>query len=522
MFDKMTTKDLRALLLKTSIEAGNDNLFHFNSKTKKKDLVGMIEEHESLQKEDETSSFAQVDSDHQILNLSQIKVNPFNIRHELDYNDESYVNRIVQNNGLIHDIVVTPHKDIDPDADDSYIIVSGNRSYRALCDTVVNRWDKDLETFEIVVKVRTYKGSPKQRIAQMLVEINGGNAGLKPTAIDMLTSANHLRAQGLKNKVIAKQLGISAPYLSQILTLNNLTKALRDQVHFGQQKDHLSNLPIEQLEAYGVDYIVHNNEIKVYGLDLTKAIIMAKQIRKKPNKTASSEEIEEWIDNRDLVRRYLSHEDVINSAKTMNTKPFEIWLIKFLKTEYGYSVDKISEDYIAQFEPQAIQEMQVSPNVVENVEDEEPETVEQVGFAFTGFDEEEEDEDEVNDLVPEVSSTGLTWGDVAVKSQSLAAQHEEHEVVEQKKAKIKKERSKPQTSKVLVGGQKEIKSMFYNDPTAFAYEVDAGNYDITRFFASILSPTWAEDLSKGLANGDRQAYQLCKMLVDNGVFEIID
>lgn len=271
---------------------------------------------------------ANVRSDTKLVKLSQLETDPQNFRHEVDYDDTQLQKDILQAGGLLKAPIVTPTGRVNEDGDEVYTIVGGNRSTESLRRLLRER-EVPFNEYELHVIVREYEGDEQERQIQKLTEmINDNESQQALSPVDLLHAYRELEEAGISRSDIAERFGKSPGHVSQILKFGMLPNRVLDLMHFESNKDKLSSRADEDFYTkFHVPF--RKNEdgtYEVFGISYKNAMSMTSIFNRKPARTASKEEHNEWAQHVSDVQDFLLRADIIEAAKEKSSSAFASFL----------------------------------------------------------------------------------------------------------------------------------------------------------------------------------------------------
>ena len=195
----------------------------------------------------------------QYIALKDIRTNPYQPRKEFSQKKIEELAASIKENGLIQPIILRKSSLF------GYEILAGERRYRAASFL-------SLETIPAVVK----ELSDDEMLKQAIIE-NLQREDLNP--IEEAESYQNLIDKGLTHDEIAKIMGKSRPYISNIVRLLQLSKEVRQAIKEEEQLLWLEKICREDLSVRAVE----------------KLLQQKKSLKKKPNKELFAKSEEEKI-----------------------------------------------------------------------------------------------------------------------------------------------------------------------------------------------------------------------------------
>jgi hypothetical protein len=260
--------------------------------------------------------------------LSQVRVNPRNYRHDIDYEDRQLMHDIRVAGGLLKAPIVR-RAGADGNGQDVYEIVGGNRSTTALRKVLAEQ-GLNPEDYTLHVIVRDYEGSQKQQVIQEILEMLSDNESAQPMSPrDRLHAYKDLERAGLDRASIAKKQGVTPAYITQTLKLEFLPEKVLDLVHFDFNKDRIALQGVEKLKEHGIPFEESpDGSVNIMGVSLSNANTMTTLFPRRPARSVPNFEIafQEWEQKVMDVQDFLIRQDVLTAAKTRSGGDFKSFL----------------------------------------------------------------------------------------------------------------------------------------------------------------------------------------------------
>jgi transcriptional regulator with XRE-family HTH domain len=272
------------------------------------------------------------------LPADQIMVHPLNPRHEVDYVDPSFQDMLRAEGGIADAITVRESTETTEDGRTIYYALSGNRRLVNLKE-VLDADGFDVSEYPVNVVIREapeHEGLDESAIEmdELKLLVNANESAWDLSVVDKFNAMRDMEKRGAYQKDIAKEMGVSAPYVSNILKLRLVPEDVRDLVHYGHNADRFANMGVEMLERKDIPFHIDDKDnIVVHGIPWKNALEMAKLVAKYQDENELSEKeatktMADFFLKGDAPWKYRteSGNGVLEAAQQLSQTAFRDWL----------------------------------------------------------------------------------------------------------------------------------------------------------------------------------------------------